>query len=367
MKCITHNAILLLSGILFSIGAVAIDHKIKSAECSCHTIPKRFAALTYHSLAAVAKQKHNHAGMVFIPAGTFMMGGDNVQAKPDEFPKHAVTISAFWMDSTPVTNAEYQQFIQATHYVTTAELKPDWELLKKQLPPNTPKPDEKKLVPASLVFTPPDHPVALDNPAAWWSWTPQANWRHPRGPGSTIANLANHPVVHVSWEDANAYCRWAGKRLPTEAEWEWAARGGLQNKIYPWGDEPIDQGKVKANTWQGPFPYKNTLRDNYYYTSPVKSFAPNGYKLYDMAGNVWEWVADWYSSNYYSTVSKNNVIDPQGPTHSYDPEEPTMPKKVLRGGSFLCNETYCSGYRVAARMKTSPDTSMEHEGFRCVQ
>jgi formylglycine-generating enzyme required for sulfatase activity len=339
---------------------------IKSAPCSCHSIPKRFAAVLNQPITSITKQTNNHAGMVNIPSGTFQMGGDSIQAKNDEFPKHEVTISSFWMDRTEVTNADFQQFIKMTHYLTTAEIKPNWELLKKQLPPNTPKPDEKKLVAASLVFTPSNHSVSVNNPAQWWSWMPNANWRHPRGPQSTITHLATHPVVHVSWDDANAYCRWAGKRLPTEAEWEWAARGGLQNKIYPWGDEAIDQGKVKANTWQGSFPYKNFLRDKYYYTSPVKSFASNGYGLYDMAGNVWEWVADWYSVDYYSEISKIKSINPKGPAVSHDPEEPTMPKKVLRGGSFLCNESYCSGYRVAARMKTSPDTSMEHVGFRCV-
>jgi formylglycine-generating enzyme len=324
--------------------------------CSCHNIPNRFATL--------AKKRDQHTGMSQIPSGTFMMGGDNKQANDDEFPKHKVTISGFWMDETQVTNAQFQKFVAATKYVTTAEKKPDWEELKKQQPPNTPRPDEKLMVPASLVFTKLDHPVPLDNPVQWWSWTPDANWRHPRGPKSNIEGL-NHPVVHVSWDDANAYCKWQEKRLPTEAEWEWAARGGLINKIYPWGNEPIDSGVVKANTWQGRFPYKNTLRDKYLYTSPVGSFAANGYGLYDMAGNVWEWVADWYRHDYYSSV-KDGVTNPQGPSTSYDPDEPGVTKKTLRGGSFLCNENYCSGYRVAARMKTSPDTSMEHLGFRCV-
>ena len=270
------------------------------------------------------------------------------------------------MDQYPVTNEQFEKFVTQTHYVTTAEIKPDWDQLKKQLPFDTPKPDESLLVPASLVFTPPDHPVSLDNFAQWWEWLPGANWRHPRGPESKLHGLT-HPVVHVSWDDANAYCRWLGKRLPTEAEWEWAARGGLTNNIYPWGDEPIDQNGVKANTWQGEFPHQNTLRDKYYYTSPVGSFSPNGYGLYDMAGNVWEWVADWYHANYYQSLIAHETVNPQGPKVSFDPDEPHMPKRVLRGGSYLCNESYCSGYRVAARMKSSPDTSMEHIGFRCAK
>jgi sulfatase modifying factor 1 len=332
----------------------ALNKKMKN--CSCQTIPSRFGTVNINN---------QHKGMVKIPAGFFMMGGDNNQAKADELPKHAVKIHPFWMDVTQVTNTQFQHFIEATHYVTTAEKKPDWKEIKKTLPPDTPKPDDSKFVAASLVFTPPDHAVSLDDYSQWWSWIPGANWRHPRGPKSNIQNLSTHPVVHMSWEDANAYCKWMGKRLPTEAEWEWAARGGLINKIYPWGNESIDTGAVKANTWQGEFPHKNTLRDKYYYTSPVKSFPPNGYGLYDMAGNVWEWIADWYRYDYYQTLANKTTIDPEGPPSSEDPDEPYAKKRVLRGGSFLCNEAYCSGYRVAARMKTTPDTSMEHTGFRC--
>jgi sulfatase modifying factor 1 len=350
------NIILLM--ILFLSVADTYATEMKHTKiCSCSNIPNRFLTTT---------QKENpHAGMVLIPAGILRMGGDNSQAQSDEFPKHSVKVNHFWMDKMLVTNAQFQSFIADTHYVTNAEKKPNWNEIKKQLPSNTPKPDDKLLVPASLVFYPPDHLVSLENPAEWWSWTPGANWQHPRGPNSKIEGF-NHPVVHVSWDDANAFCQWQGKRLPTEAEWEWAARGGLVNKIYPWGNEPVDVGAVKANTWQGQFPYKNTLRDNYFYTSPVGTFAANGYGLYDMAGNVWEWVIDWYDSHYYS-IAKNTITQSQGPAISHDPDEPTIPKKVIRGGSFLCSENYCSGYRVSARMKVSPDTSMEHLGFRCAQ
>lgn len=339
-----------------TLNATTQNHK----SCSCHNIPSRFANLQ--------KSKSNtHLNMAFIPAGTFMMGGDNNQAKADEMPKHEVTISSFWMDQSEVTNAEFRQFVEATRYVTTAEKKPDWETLKRELPPDTPKPDEKMLVPASLVFTPTDHSVSLDDYSQWWKWIPGANWRHPRGEKSNLNGLDQHPVVHVSWDDANAYCQWTGKRLPTEAEWEWAARGGFADHIYPWGNEPIDTGKIKANTWQGEFPYKNTVKDAFYYTSPVKSFPANPYGLYDMAGNVWEWVSDWYRPDYYHSLSHQKITNPKGPIKSYDPDEPYAAKKVLRGGSFLCNEVYCSGYRVSARMKSTPDTGMEHIGFRCVR
>lgn len=303
--------------------------------------------------------------MVHIPGGTFMMGADNSLAQKDEKPKHPVSITAFWLDATPVTNKAFQDFVNATHYQSSAEKKPDWVTVKKQLPPGTPKPDETKLIPASLVFVPLDHPVPLDDASQWWTWKPGANWQHPHGQRSSIADKAEHPVVHISWEDANAYCHWRGKRLPTEAEWEWAVRGGLENKLYPWGNEPLNKGTPKANTWQGEFPYNNTLQDKFFYTSPVRTFPSNGYGLYDMVGNVWEWTQDWYSADYYASFRNVRVIDPQGPSKSFDPAEPKIAKKVLRGASFLCSEAYCHGIRVSARMRATPDTTTEDIGFRC--
>ncbi|HEY4288673.1 MAG TPA: formylglycine-generating enzyme family protein [Puia sp.] len=302
--------------------------------------------------------------MIWVPGGTFSMGGDNKEAQPDEYPKHRVTVDGFWMDRTEVTNAQFAAFVKATNYITTAEKKPDWDQLKKQLPPGTEKPDESLLVAASLVFSPPSHPVDLNDYGQWWAWKKGANWRHPQGAGSDIKGKENYPVVHVSWYDAVAYCKWAGKSLPTEAEWEFAARGGLKNNVYPWGNEGVSTGKTKGNFWDGHFPDKNTETDHYYHTAPVASFVPNGYGLYDMAGNVWEWCADYYNNTYYS--QSNGSINPKGPVKSYDPDEPYAIKRVIRGGSFLCNDSYCSGYRVSRRMKSTEDSGMEHVGFRCI-
>jgi formylglycine-generating enzyme required for sulfatase activity len=335
---------------------------------SCHSgIPQRFAVQDSLGQKDLSSIKASSEGMVHVPGGTFIMGADNDQARTDEFPKHKVTVKEFWMDTHEVTNAQFREFVMATGYITVAERKPDWEELKRQLPPGTPKPPEEMLVASSVVFSPPNHPVPLTNAAQWWKWETGANWKHPEGINSDIEGKDDYPVVHVSWEDADAYAKWTGKRLPTEAEWEWAARGGKEQQIYPWGNEPIDQGKVKANSWQGEFPHRNTERDGYYGLAPVKSFSPNGFGLYDMAGNVWEWCQDWYDHKYYETISSSKgVINPSGPAKSYDPAEPLVPKKVVRGGSFLCNDSYCTGYRVAARMKSSPDTGLSHTGFRCV-
>lgn len=329
-------------------------------------IPPRFAASLVID-PEVKAAATDTTGMVWISGGTFMMGGDNNQARPDELPKHKVSVAGFYMDIHEVTNAQFKAFTDATGYITTAEMAPDWEELKKQLPPGTPMPDESVLQASSVVFTPPDKAVPLINHGQWWSWVPGANWKHPSGPGSTIEGKDDYPVVHVSWDDAVAYAKWAGKRLPTEAEWEWAARGGQQETIYPWGNEHVDEGNAKANSWQGSFPFENTKRDKFEGLAPVQSFAPNSFGLYDMAGNVWEWCSDWYHHDYYTTVAKpEGVNNPKGPSQSFDPNEPNIPKKVVRGGSFLCNDSYCSGYRVAARMKSSRDTGLSHTGFRCV-
>jgi len=354
-----------------SIGCKQQEKKIADAKTDstheCMKVPQRFATTDSGTAGIKPSGDSSTAGMVYIPGGTFDMGGDNDQAAADEYPKHKVTVSPFYMDATEVTNAQFRKFVEATKYITTAERKPDWEEVKKTVPPGTPKPDESLLVAASLVFTPTDGPVDLNNFSAWWKWVPGANWKQPEGPGSSIVGKDNYPVVQVSWDDAVAYCKWAGKRLPTEAEWEFAARGGLVNAIYSWGNEPVNSGKPKCNSWEGKFPYFNEKKDGFATLAPGKNFAPNGYGLYDMSGNVWEWCNDWFDYNYYSTLKGKTTINPQGPSKSYDPEDLYSPKKSLRGGSFLCNDSYCSGYRAARRMKSSPDTGLEHTGFRCVR
>ena len=314
----------------------------------------------------ITPEKFSSEGMVFISGGEFLMGAADDEGRPDEYPQHKVKLQGFWMDATEVTNAQFKKFVQATGYITTAEKTPNWEEMKKQLPPGTAKPDESLLIAASLVFSPPTHSVALTNASQWWDWKKDASWKQPQGPGSSIDGKDNYPVVHISWYDAMAYSKWSGKRLPSEAEWEFAARGGRQNEKYPWGNEDVETGKSKANTWQGQFPQQNLNKDKFERSAPVRSFAPNGYGLYDMAGNVWEWCSDWYDARYYELIKTKINVDPTGSLESNDPAEPAIPKKIIRGGSFLCNASYCKGYRVSSRMKTSPDTGLEHTGFRCV-
>lgn len=306
-------------------------------------------------------------GMVWIPGGTFTMGTDEQQAYPQEKPAHAVKVNGFWMDATEVTNEQYKAFVEATGYLTVAERTPDWEEMKKQLPSGTPKPADDVLVAGALVFTPPNEPVATYNYAQWWTWTPGASWQHPEGPESNLEGRWHHPVVHIAYEDAVAYCEWAGKRLPTEAEWEFAARGGNDQQRYAWGDDFRPQGKFMANTFQGQFPNSNSGEDGFTGTAPVKSFAANQYGLYEMIGNVWEWTSDWYDAGAYQRRAGKLVSNPEGPENSFNPQNPYAQERVTKGGSFLCALDYCVNYRPSARIGTAYDSGMSHTGFRCVK
>ena len=307
-------------------------------------------------------------GMKLIPGGEFVMGGTDINASPQEKPSHPVAVNGFYIDETEVTNQQFKEFVEATGYKTVAEKAPNWEELKKQLPPGTPKP-EVDLVAGSLVFVQPTQAVvSLNDFSQWWHWVDGADWLHPEGPQSNIENRWNHPVVHIGHEDAIAYCQWAGKRLPTEAEWELASRSGKDGETYSWGNEFSPNGRFMANTFQGAFPNRNTVDDGFYATAPVKSFPPNAYGLYDMIGNVWEWTSDLYDFNYYAELAKQGKsINPAGSLTSFDPSEPFAKKYVTKGGSFLCSNNYCVNYRSAARQASAFDTGSSNVGFRCAK
>jgi formylglycine-generating enzyme required for sulfatase activity len=277
---------------------------------------------------------------------------------PDALPVHVVAVDGYWMDRTPITNAQFARFVEATKYVTVAERPLD--------PRDYPGVPREKLVPGSAVFRPTSTPVPLDNPLQWWRYTPGANWKHPDGPSSSTDNRQDHPVVHVAFEDVAEYAKWSGKRVPTEAEFEFAARGGLDRNRYPWGNEMTPAGKVVANTWQGRFPASDRGEDGYLGTSPVTAFPPNGYGLYDMGGNVWQWCSDWYRPDAYVGREKSGtaVKNPQGPADSFDPQEPGTTKRVLRGGSYLCTDQYCARYLVGSRGKGEVTSGTSNLGFR---
>jgi sulfatase modifying factor 1 len=320
-------------------------------------------------------------GMVWIPGGEFWMGGPGTDFAareraalrpsepvcsglmagfPDAQPVHRVRVDGFWMDATEVTNEQFEQFVRATGYVTVAERAPTAE--------QYPGADPSLLVAGSVVFSPPTEPVPLDDALAWWSYLPGADWRHPTGPASDLRGREKFPVVHVCHDDALAYCRWAGKRLPTEAEWEFAARGGLDRAVYPWGDDPRPGGRWMANSHQGQFPHLDSGDDGTRGLGPVGRYPANAYGLFDMAGNVWEWCADWYRPNTYGNRAGTAVVmNPTGPSDSFDPDEPGIPKRVQRGGSYLCSDQYCARYRVGTRGRGAADTGSNHVGFRCVR
>ena len=308
-------------------------------------------------------------GMVWIPGGEFSMGAKDppdmnavgMSATQDARPVHRVYVDGFFMDSTDVTNGEFAAFVRATGYVTIAERTP--------LAKDFPGAPTSNLVAGSVVFTPPDHSVLLDNHFQWWKYVAGANWRHPLGPESDITGKERYPVVHIAYDDAETYARWAGKRIPTEAEWEFAARGGLAGKPFVWGDEFRPHSGWMANTHQGQFPLKDSGDDGFIGLAPVAQYPPNGYGLYDMAGNVWQWTTDWYRPDYYAQLAEAGGVprNPQGPPSSFDPSEPGQPKKVQRGGSFLCTDQYCSRYIVGTRGKGEISTGTNHLGFRCVK
>ena len=300
--------------------------------------------------------------MVWIPGGTFRMGSDKYY--PEEAPVHRVTVDGFWIDRTPVTNAEFRRFVEATGHTTFCEMAPDPALYPGAMP--------DLLQPASAVFVRPAQPAGLQDHYQWWQLIPGADWRHPQGPDSSIEGKEDHPVVHVAFADVEAFTRWLGKELPTEAEWEFAARGGLDGADYAWGDDMTPDGQHLANTWQGEFPMQNLLEDGFEGTSPVGSFPPNGYGLLDMIGNVWEWTTDWYTPKHPDEKIKACCVphNPRGgrEDQSYDPRQPDIriPRRVMKGGSHLCAPNYCLRYRPAARMSQPIDTSTSHLGFRCV-
>ena len=297
--------------------------------------------------------------MAWIGGGTFLMGSD--RHYPEEAPARQVKVEGFWIDQHTVTNAEFARFARKTRYVTVAERAPD--------PADYPGASPELLVPGSSVFTAPPHRVELRNHYNWWAYVPGANWRHPQGPGSSVKNKPDHPVVHVAWPDVQAYTAWACKQLPTEAEWELACRGGLDGATYAWGEELNPEGRWMANTWQGEFPIQNTREDGYEGTAPVGSFPPNGYGLADMTGNVWEWTCDWYQAHGEITGSCCTGASPRGSEshRSVDPGDPAaIPRKVMKGGSHLCAPNYCQRYRPAARMPQPIDTATSHLGFRCI-
>jgi len=351
---------------------VNVKKLLNQAAKMCYTPSRGSNVIDEKAMKEIEAIKTNpekvvdNSGMKKIEGGIFIMGGNAAKGgklvlagsspRPDEYPNNQISIKGFWMDETEVTNAQFREFVNATGYITTAEKPIALEDIMAQLPPGTEAPPPEVLEPGSLVFYSPQpgntQGYSVNN---WWEFEKGACWKRPQGEGSDLKGKDMQPVVHVSWYDAMAYARWTGKRLPTEAEWEYASRAGKFQKSYPWGAESLQEGSQKANTWQGEFPFNNKVIDGFDRLAPVKSFPPNDFGLYDMAGNVWEWCQDWYHADYYNCIAENDLLDnPAGPAGSFDPMFPNTPQKVIRGGSFLCNGSYCAGYRSAARMKSSP-------------
>jgi sulfatase modifying factor 1 len=333
---------------------IIANKKVSALACgSICKMPSRSMALLATKKDITAGHDGSIAEMVVIPGGVFQMGSNDFA---DSKPVHTLTVKPFLMDEHEVTNAQFEKFVKATGYITIAE--------RPLNPKDYPGVAANKLVPGSAVFTPTAHPVSLDDAFQWWVYVPGASWKHPKGPKNTITGKKNDPVVQVCYEDAVAYAKWADKRLPTEAEWEFAARGGRRTGKYYWGNELKPNGKWVANIYQGNFPDHNTREDGYIDVAPVKSFPPNPFGLYDMDGNVWEWCNDFYRPDYYEQSPANN---PQGPSDSYDPEEPGTVKHVQRGGSFICSDQYCIRYKAGSRGKGETSSAGNNLGFRCVK
>ena len=335
-----------------SVHGTVEDTTIHDTHISCRP-PSRAVALRADNKQPAGKTTGRNTEMVLIKGGSFTMGSADFA---DALPVHNVSVNSFWMDEHEVTNAQFAAFVKATGYITIAE--------RKLNPADFPDVPTDKLVPGSAVFMPPTHKVSLDNPLQWWLYVPGASWKHPQGPASNLIGKQNDPVVQVCYLDAAAYAKWAGKRLPTEAEWEYAADGGKANQKYYWGNELKPGGKWVANIFQGSFPEGNTKEDGYATLAPVESFPPNALGLYDMEGNVWEWCSDLYRPDYYKSSPATN---PRGPANSYDPDEPGTEKHVQRGGSFLCSDAYCIRYKAGSRGKGETSSAGNNLGFRCVR
>ncbi|HLK28809.1 MAG TPA: formylglycine-generating enzyme family protein [Puia sp.] len=345
-----------VSSILLITIACYYQSKIDNEKNNCIDCktPVHFAVMEQTLSENISdKIGNDNAKMVLVRGGSFEMGSDEFE---DAKPIHKITLHNFWMDEHEVTNAQFAKFVAATHYKTIAE--------RPLNPADFPDVPKDKLVAGSGVFSPPQHAVALDNPLQWWEYVGGANWKHPYGPSSNIKGHENEPVVNVCYKDAVAYAKWAGKRLPTEAEWEYAARAGKNYSTYYWGNELKPNGKWMANIFQGNFPYHNTAEDGFAGIAPIKSFPSNAFGLYDMEGNVWEWCSDFYRADYYENSPVNN---PQGPTSSYDPDEPNAIKHVQRGGSFMCSDEYCKRYKSGSRGKGEVNSASNNLGFRCVR
>ena len=369
---LNYLSIILLIGTLFSCSGS--ESEVSSEVETCDSTKTKSCCMPGGSRASMLAESSRsdttltNANMILIPTGEYMQGSVDEFALGRESPKHPVKVSSFYMDTHEVNNADWRRFTEETGYKTIAELPVDWESVKKLLPPNTPRPPEENLRAGSLVFAPRAGITDLTQHLQWWAWVVGADWQHPLGPESNIQGMDDHPVVHIAYKDAKAYAEWAGKRLPTEAEWEWAARGGLEDPMYPWGDESVNNGDPRCNFFQGTFPNENAALDGFQSTAPVGSFEPNGYGLYDMPGNVWEICSDWFDDQDYGSYSTSEVTEnPQGPAKGNYSAEPWGQHTTIRGGSFLCNDSYCASYRVSARMPLEVDAALNHVGFRCVK